>query len=187
MIPLLVEVILSLNSKPLTIQFQPMKFIKNNTINEDLISQYDKRQFHQTIQQLSFSLHLDEVEYLSLNLQSLTKIKQIQIMLPKYKNHNLLMLLKLKHFEDKNSYYDLVKMNVTEILRLEMVKEDIVKSIVSVLRKKITFWENLCSGDIQNMNRFLDDIIKISLQIEQSRNKVDIILSGFTNQVQKNY
>lgn len=39
-------------------------------------------------------------------------------------------------------------MNVTEIWRLEMVKDDIVKNIVSILRKKITLWENLCSGDI---------------------------------------
>ncbi|CAD8191885.1 unnamed protein product [Paramecium pentaurelia] len=191
------------------IVYQPMKFIQNNIINEDLISQYVKRQFHQTIQQLSFSLHLDEVEYLSLkyisfmfsfkqnSLSSLTKLKQIQSRtvqfsyffrnVTKVTESQFIDALKLKHFEDKNSYDDVVKMNVTEIWRLEMVKDDIVKSIVSVLRKKITLWENLCSGDIQNMNRFLEDIIKISLQIEQSRNKVDLILSDFTNQVQRNY
>lgn len=72
-------------------------------------------------------------------------------------------------------------MNVTEIWRLEIVKDDIVKNIVSVLRKKIALWEDLCSGDIQNMDRFLDDIMKISLQIELSRQRVDMILSDFTN------
>lgn len=61
-------------------------------------------------------------------------------------------------------------MNVTEIWRLEMVKDDIVKSIVTVLRKKIVLWENLCSGEIQNMDRFLSEIIKISLQVENSKN-----------------
>ncbi|CAK87816.1 unnamed protein product (macronuclear) [Paramecium tetraurelia] len=197
------------NIRPKTVIFQPMKFVQNNTINEDLISQYVKRQFHQTIQQLSFSLHLDEVEYLSLkyisfmfsfkqnSLSSLTKLKQIQSRtvsfsyffrnVTKVTESQFIDALKLKHFEDKNSYDDVVKMNVTEIWRLEMVKDDIVKSIVSVLRKKITLWENLCSGDIQNMNRFLEDIIKISLQIEESRSTVDMILSDFTNQVQRNY
>lgn len=53
-------------------------------------------------------------------------------------------------------------MNVTEIWRLEMVKEEIVKSVVIVLRKKIRLWEELCSGDISNMDKFLEEIIKIS-------------------------
>lgn len=53
-------------------------------------------------------------------------------------------------------------MNVTEIWRLEMVKEEIVSNIVCVLKKKIKMWENLCSGEISNMDRFLIDIIRIS-------------------------
>lgn len=53
-------------------------------------------------------------------------------------------------------------MNVTEIWRLEMVRDDVVKNIVAVLRKKIRLWEELCSGDISTMNRFIEEIIKIS-------------------------
>lgn len=53
-------------------------------------------------------------------------------------------------------------MNVTEIWRLEIVKDTIVKSIVQVLRKKIKVWEELCSGEINNMNKFLVSLIEVS-------------------------
>ena len=93
--------------------------------------------------------------------------------------------LKQKHTEEKSNYDDMIKMNVTEIWRLEMVKDEIVKSVVIVLRKKIKLWEELCSGDISNMDRLLEEIIKISTQIEISRSKVDNVLSDFTSQDRK--
>lgn len=68
----------------------------------------------------------------------------------------------MRHFEEKSTYDDIVKMNVTEIWRLEMVKDEIVSNIVCVIKKKIKMWENLCSGEISNMDRLLIDIIKIS-------------------------
>ncbi|CAD8195012.1 unnamed protein product [Paramecium octaurelia] len=194
-------------TKPLI--FQPMKFLQNDLINEELISQYIKRQFHQTIQQLSFSLNLDDVEYLSLKYisfmflfkqnssSSLTKLRQIQSRTAKFSyffcnitkvtEEQFIEALKLRHFEEKSTYDDIVKMNVTEIWRLEMVKDEIVANIVCVIKKKIKMWENLCSGEISNMDRLLVDIIKISKQIENSRNQVDQILDDFVGQVQKNY
>lgn len=53
-------------------------------------------------------------------------------------------------------------MNVNEIWRLETIKDIVVNAIVLVLRKKIKVWEELCSGEVQTMDKFLDRIIIIS-------------------------
>lgn len=67
----------------------PMRFLKGDSIDEELIAKYVKRQFHQTIQMLSFTINLDQVEYLSLKYisfmfsfkqnspSSLVKLRQI--------------------------------------------------------------------------------------------------------------
>lgn len=78
-------------------------------------------------------------------------------------------------------------MNVVEIWRLEIVKEIIVRSIVAVLRKKIRVWEELCSGEISNMDKLLASILVVSTQIEDSKSLVHRLLSDFPHQVQKNY
>jgi hypothetical protein len=63
----------------------------------------------------------------------------------------------------------------------------IVANIVSVLKMKRKLWENLENIESQNMDGFLVDVLRVSRQIEKSREGVSELLNDFSEEVRANY
>lgn len=166
-----------------------------------------KTQFVSALNKLSYFSHTAELEQISLKYitfmanckdnspMALTKLKQIRNKSYSFSfffyqicfviESKLVEAVKVKHLRKNEKDFRI--MSVDEIWRLETVKDEIVRNIGDVLKKKIKMWENLMNGETNNLDKLIKDVLAISKQVEISNYRVNDILDDFENEVQRNY
>ena len=80
---------------------------------------------------------------------------------------------------------DETKMHLDEIWRLEQTKDALMVSVILLLKTKMKMWENLSTGETTTLDRFIVDVIAISMQLEESRSKVEILMQDFNSTIRK--